>query len=140
LTPIVILTAVNSTSERLNLLVIDDDENVASTVSLLLSRDHEVISTTDARKGLEQALTGRFDLIFCDLLMPKLSGMEIYQQLKAAHPGLEDRMVFITGGATTPEAQVFLESVQTRLIHKPFSLRQLRERIQEIRKAFENAP
>ena len=69
----------------------------------------------------------RFDVILCDLMMPDMSGMELYAQLKTSAPDLAPRMIFVTGGAFTARAHEFLDSVPNARVDKPFDLDQLRE-------------
>ena len=63
-----------------------------------------------------------FDVVFCDLMMPGMSGIELFERVRAEHPGIERRIVFMTGGAATPLASAFLASVDNRRVEKPFSL------------------
>jgi hypothetical protein len=52
--------------------------------------------------------------------------MDLYEELRRILPGLERRVVFMTGGAFTPRAREFLEQVPNPRIDKPFDLRQVR--------------
>jgi CheY-like chemotaxis protein len=67
----------------------------------------------------------KFDLIFCDLLMPRMSGMDLYDELRSLRPGVEERIVFMTGGAFTERAAQFLATVPNRKLSKPFDLLEL---------------
>ena len=110
-------------ARRARILVIDDEPPIARTLSELLGPDHDVSVASSGRDAL--AILGsseRFDAIFCDLMMPGMSGMDFYEQVQSVYPGLETRIVFMTGGAFTPRAAEFLASVRNRRIEKPFSL------------------
>jgi CheY-like chemotaxis protein len=61
-----------------------------------------------------------FDAVLCDLMMPGMSGIELYRALKARAPGMEERLVFMTGGAFTTEAEAFLDEVSNARVEKPF--------------------
>jgi CheY-like chemotaxis protein len=114
---------------RARVLVIDDEVQIANTLRELLAPDHDVIATTDAREGLSAIDAGRdFDVVFCDLMMPGMTGIDFYEKLRARGGGVERRIVFMTGGAFTTRAAEFLASVENRRLEKPFSL-QLVERI-----------
>jgi DNA-binding NtrC family response regulator len=105
--------------------VIADEPLVAEMLERILTEQHDVTIATDPEKARDLLLTRDFDLVFCDLLMPKLSGMDLYAELKERRPGLERRLVFMTGGAFTQRASQFLSTVKNRTIAKPFDLREI---------------
>ena len=61
-----------------------------------------------------------FDVILCDLMMPEMTGMDLHAALHRSRPELAGRMVFMTGGAYTDQAQDFLERLPDRRLDKPF--------------------
>ena len=73
-----------------------------------------------ARDALDEMLGGRrFDAVLCDVMMPEMSGIEVYQQLHEHAPEQAERLVFVTGGAFSAEARSFLEAGQHRVVEKP---------------------
>jgi CheY-like chemotaxis protein len=89
----------------------------------LLSADHDVVALTSAVEALSAIRTDpTFDVIFCDLMMPGMSGIDLFAFVREQHPGLEGRIVFMTGGAFTPRAVEFLASVDNRRLEKPFNM------------------
>ncbi len=111
---------------RGRLLVVDDDFNVAKTLGLLLGARHEVRLLTQGKEALELVLGGaRFDAIFCDLMMPEMSGMDLHHALALAVPEQAERMVFVTGGAFTEAAREFLSRVPNDRLEKPFTQSEL---------------
>ncbi len=111
---------------RARVLVVDDEPLVADMLRRTLSEGHDVTVATDARTALDFVLSGaEYDLIFCDLLMPRMSGMDLYAALRAERPGVEERIVFMTGGAFTERAAQFLATVPNRKMSKPFDLTEL---------------
>ena len=99
----------------------------------VLEGEHEVHVTTAAREAFELLTSDdQFDVVLCDLLMPAMSGMDLYRELKRHRPGLENRLVFMTGGAFTPRAAEFLALVSNRRIEKPFDLSQVRRLVREL--------
>lgn len=108
-------------------LVIDDDTLVASALRRLLASRSEVVVTGSGREGLER-LRGpeRFDVVLCDLMMPELSGMDVYETVEQERPDLAGRFVFMTGGAFTERARAFLERVTNPRLEKPFDSAELR--------------
>jgi len=113
---------------RGRVLVVDDEELVGRAVARTLSQDHEVVVRTSGLDALELLTPGGdgFDVVVCDLMMPGMTGMELHGRVRTANPSLAERMVFLTGGAFTPEARAFLEEVQNPRLDKPFEPAALR--------------
>jgi signal transduction histidine kinase/CheY-like chemotaxis protein len=108
---------------RGRLLVVDDEALIGAVLERTLGRDHDVVVLTSSREALAQLQAGeRFDLIFSDLLMPGLSGMELHAALERLDPAQAARMIFLSGGACTPAAQDFLDSPGIEWFQKPFEL------------------
>ncbi|HVU03266.1 MAG TPA: ATP-binding protein [Polyangiaceae bacterium] len=103
----------------LRILLIDDDPLIIRAMSRLL-RHHAVTAKANGRDALSLLRAGQnFDLILCDLMMPDLSGAEVYEHVVALGQGLERRMVFLTGGAFTEAGREFLERVPNPRFEKP---------------------
>jgi len=124
--------AAGATGVSLRVLMIDDEPAVGRATRLLLAPEHEVVVVTRAKDALGRLHAGEhYDVILCDLMMPEMSGIEFYEQLAQVAPAYLRRIVFLTGGAFTPHAQEFLESVGSHL-EKPFTERALRRAIENI--------
>ena len=107
--------------QRPRVLVIDDEPSVVATLRRILGKRFDVVGMQSGREAL--ALLGSddaFDLVLCDLMMPDLTGMELYDQVALSHPELLPRFVFVTGGGTTLRAREFLAHVPGPRIDKPF--------------------
>ena len=114
-------------ARRGRVLVIDDEPSVARSVERILRAQHDVSVETDPRAALALLLGGEtFDLVLCDLMMPGLTGMDLYDALAVARPDMAQRVVFVSGGATTPRAEAFVQSTDRPLLDKPFSINDLR--------------
>ena len=106
---------------RGHLLIVDDDANVARTFALLLSGDHDVVVSLQPRVAAQRVLGGeRFDIIFCDLMMPDMTGMDFYAAIADGQPAQAKRIVFVTGGAFTEAARAFVARVPNMFLEKPF--------------------
>jgi PAS domain S-box-containing protein len=115
-------------ARRAKVLVVDDEVGIGATIRELLSPIHDVTAVSTATEGLELVERGAgYDVILCDLMMPTVSGMAFHDRVRALHPGMEDRMVFMTGGAFTQAAADFLARVPNPRIEKPFSLSTIEE-------------
>lgn len=112
-------------SSDMRILVVDDEPLVCEGIKRAL-RNHTVTVTSSGRDAVALCASGEFDLVLCDVMMPDVSGMDVFSQVRRARPEVASRFVFMTGGAFTPGARAFLESVENEQIYKPFSLRDLR--------------
>jgi CheY-like chemotaxis protein len=112
---------------RGKVLVIDDEPMVARSLGRVLEPDHDVTIVLDAGDAHQRVLAGeRFDVILCDLMMPKMTGMDLHAELLRAVPEQAAQMVFLTGGAFTQRARAFLDGVPNQRLPKPFDMQQLR--------------
>jgi CheY-like chemotaxis protein len=122
----------SSSARRAAILVIDDEVSVGQMLRRRL-RDHDVTPVTSAREALELlARDVRFDVILSDLMMPEMSGMQLYDELVRTRPEIALRIVFMTGGAFTRGAPEFLERVPNECLEKPFTEAALRAAIQRV--------
>jgi two-component system cell cycle sensor histidine kinase/response regulator CckA len=107
-------------SGRLRVLVIDDEPKVGVSLSRML-RDWDVQVIADGREALTLLQRDRaFDAVLCDLMMPQMSGMDLYESVRVQDPTLAKRFVFMTGGAFTPRARAFVDEVSNTTLEKPF--------------------
>jgi two-component system NtrC family sensor kinase len=114
-------------------LVIDDEAQVGSAIARVLAPPHQVIRTTDAREALAMLRQGRrFDAVLCDLMMPHVTGMDLYQEVLSFAPEQAQRMVFMTGGAFTNRARRFLEDTRIRSLEKPFQATTLLDVVERV--------
>ena len=112
---------------RGQVLVVDDEPLVGALLRRTLEEEHEVAVATSAREALARLAGGeRFDVILCDVMMPDVTGYELYEELFQYAPDQARRMVFLTGGAFTPRAREFLAKVKNRCLDKPFDSERLR--------------
>jgi signal transduction histidine kinase/CheY-like chemotaxis protein len=119
-------------ARRGRILVVDDEPLVAQAVARALAAQHEVAIALGAREALALLENGEsFDLVLCDLMMPEMSGMDLHAALAAHAPTLLPKIVFLTGGAFTPRAAAFLDTVPNPRIEKPFDPRALRALVRE---------
>lgn len=121
----------SSTDEaaRKRILIVDDDRPVAAAVALELE-DHDVVVAGSGREAFEILRHDPgFDVVLCDLMMPEMSGMDLYTWLRPIEPALVDRFVFMSGGAFTPRAERFLAETTNPRLDKPFPPDELRRMI-----------
>lgn len=121
---------------RARILVVDDEPSVGRILKRVLTTEHEVTLLTSARQALDLLLADEgFDLIFCDLMMPEMTGMDLHAALCESAPQQAAKIIFVTGGTFTSRASEFLEGITNPRLDKPFdpqAVRALvRERLQE---------
>lgn len=112
-------------------LVIDDHPAMGMSLKLMLAPEHlvEVATTPDAALAMLEA--SRFDLVLCDVMMPGMSGLELYARLRARDADAASHFVLMTGGATTGAMARAIEGTRLTVLEKPFDpelLRNLLER------------
>jgi PAS domain S-box-containing protein len=111
---------------RPRVLLIDDEAHLGVTLSLGLRDQADVASVRSGVEAVRKLLADDgFDLILCDLMMPDLTGMDVFEQVSRERPALRGRFVFMTGGAVTERARKFLEQVPDQRLDKPFRLEQV---------------
>ena len=108
-------------------MVIDDEVAVARSIERTLHHLHDVVVLTDAREAIARIAAGEsYDVIFCDLMMPGVSGIDLHRELLAAEPGQAERIVFMSGGALSQRAERFLAGVANVVLTKPFTMSSIR--------------
>lgn len=108
---------------RAKVLVVDDDEAVCRAVKRSLSRHHDVTVTNNGADAIERMKNGeRYDAILCDLMMPDMTGMDVYHRLVEVAPDQSERMIFLTGGAFSAKAGEFLLRIGNPHLEKPFDV------------------
>ncbi|MGH9220265.1 MAG: hybrid sensor histidine kinase/response regulator, partial [Vicinamibacterales bacterium] len=107
----------------LRVLVVEDEPALAQAVAEALSdAGFKVDRAGDGEEGLTRLTEANYDLIVCDLKMPRIDGMQFYRAMAAATPGLARRVIFVTGDVAGTDAERFLEETGCRWLSKPFRL------------------
>ncbi|HLW43724.1 MAG TPA: ATP-binding protein, partial [Candidatus Acidoferrales bacterium] len=108
-------------------LVVEDEPTVAQLISdVLCEEGHEVEAVLDSQEGLTRLARSRYDLIICDLRMPRLDGPAFYDALVRTQSPARDRILFITGDTLGPHTIEFLKSRQLPFLEKPFLVEELK--------------
>jgi CheY-like chemotaxis protein len=112
------------------ILVIDDESNIARALMRLLGKSYSITAVSCGKDA--QALIKvdpEFDVILCDLMMSRMSGIEFHTWLRTHDPRLANQLIFITGGAFTTRARDYLATVSNLTIEKPFDAIGLRSQV-----------
>ena len=81
-------------------------------------------SGAEAKQLIDRKPT--FDAIVCDLTMPEVSGVELYEWLLAQHPALATKVIFMSGGVHTLRAATLLATVPNHHLTKPFDVARMK--------------
>lgn len=119
----------SGTTQRIaRVLVVDDEPLVAESVRRVLAEEFDVSSTTDALEALARLTCGDwYDVVLCDVMMPKLNGVQLRDRVHAQYPELAARIILVTGGIVVPSVEQMLERVPNLVLTKPFDFAGLRD-------------
>ncbi len=118
---------------RRKILLVDDDADVRKVLCRMLEPMHEVVVVDSGHAALEHILGGEtFDVILCDLRMPRMTGMELYDRLREILPAEAQRMIFMTGGASSARATRLVQSSHLIVLDKPVELTALARALHSI--------
>jgi CheY-like chemotaxis protein len=108
-------------------LVVDDNTDAAASLALLLEmEDYEVCTAADGEQAIEQARTFGPQIIFMDLAMPRLDGLEAARRIRALPQGEHVRIVALTGWGQDADRQRTRDAGMDHHLIKPVSLDALR--------------
>jgi two-component system NtrC family sensor kinase len=114
-------------------LVVEDEAALAAAVTEGLSdAGFEVDHASDGEEALARVAARAYDLIVCDLKMPRVDGMEFYRAIATGNPALARRVIFCTGDVVGADAERFLEESGCRWLAKPFRLADLLRAVREL--------
>ena len=122
----------SDTPARKILLLEDRDDFREVLHEYLASRYYEVISVQSGIEGLRQLMKSRFDLIICDMMMPKMGGEMFYWAVTRIRPATNKHFVFFSGHKNNPRMEFFFRRVNATVIYKPFKLSELDSVISDV--------
>jgi two-component system NtrC family sensor kinase len=104
-------------------LVVEDEPALALAVAeALVDAGFVVDRAGDGEEGLSRLAEQSYELIVCDLKMPRIDGVQFYRAMAAATPALARRVIFVTGDVAGTDAERFLDETGCRWLSKPFRL------------------
>ena len=122
---------------KLRILVIDDEVILARSLARMLDR-HEVDVVNSGREALERFAAQSYDVAICDVMMPDITGIQLFQRLREANNPITDRFLFVTGGVSSTESQRFLDELGSkRWLPKPIPMPELRARVAKLGEAIQ---
>ena len=117
-------------------LIVDDEVSIRVVLKRFFTRrGWEVYEAEDgetARKLLAPNVNCSFDVVICDLHMPRFSGFDFYRWLSSVRPDAAARLVFTTGDAESAQTGEFLAEAHRPVLTKPFNLGEVGRVVDEI--------
>jgi CheY-like chemotaxis protein len=116
---------------RARVVVVDDEPLIGRSIRRAL-RHHDVEVFLNGQEAIDALCADEpCDVVFCDLMMPGVSGMDVFRMVAECRPEIASRFVFMTGGAFTSQAREFLKRTPLVCLEKPFELHQIRDLVRE---------
>jgi CheY-like chemotaxis protein len=114
------------------ILIVDDESNILKSLRRLLEEDFIVEIALGGQEAIDLLVNTeiKFDIILSDFMMPIMNGEDFYNEIKKNYPGLEDRIIFMTGGANNLDVKKFFNTHSNRCLLKPFDQVELLQVIQ----------
>ena len=115
--------------ETRKILILEDEETVSKFIKFALEPANRVVIVADGVEGVKEVQAGDFDVIICDMMMPKLPGDMFYQAVERMKPHLCNRFIFMTGYKGDGKVADFVKKVSGTMLNKPFHVDDLLEMI-----------
>ena len=121
------------------ILIVEDEPNmVAGLRDNFEYEGYEVITAPDGVAGLERAIAEKPDLVILDVMMPRMSGLDVCKQLKAKRPSVP--IIMLTARGQEVDKVVGLELGADDYVTKPFSIRELLARVKAVLRRAKTVP
>lgn len=121
----------SASNSAVRILIIEDEPNmVAGLRDNFEFEGYQVMSARDGVEGLQRALSESPELVILDVMMPRMSGLEVCKQLKAKRPSLP--IIMLTARGQEVDKVVGLELGADDYVTKPFSIRELLARVKAV--------
>jgi signal transduction histidine kinase len=118
--------AISNAGTGAAVLVVEDEAALGAAVAESLQDDGFTVErASDGLEALDRVKQRHYDLIICDLKMPRLDGTQFYREIASSSPALTQRIMFVTGDVAGTDAERFLEESGCRWLAKPFRLKDL---------------
>jgi len=115
------------------ILIVDDELMLLYSLRRMLEDLYDITIASGGQKAIDiiNKQKKHFDLIICDVSMPDINGVNLYLYIAKHHPGLEKRIIFMTGGPMSAYLDEFFVSNKALCLAKPFEYDNLRQVIND---------
>jgi DNA-binding response OmpR family regulator len=114
-------------------LLVDDDRQLAVALQWILADQNFLVDVAnDGEEAFLKVRANEYDVVVCDVMMPRLRGDEFYNKAVGCRPDLVDRFIFITGFAADPKINLFLSRSGLKYLIKPFPVNTLIKCVEQL--------
>jgi CheY-like chemotaxis protein len=115
------------------ILLLEDRDDFRDVLYDYLScRSYQVTSVRSGVEGLREIIKDPFDLIICDMMMPRMGGEMFYWAVTRVRPAAAQRFIFFSGHMNNPAIEFFFRRVNATVLFKPFKLSALGSAIRNV--------
>ncbi len=116
------------------ILIVDDELMILYSLRRMLEDLYDVTIASNGKEAIDIINKGdiQFDLIISDVSMPEINGVDLFLYIEQHHPGLEKKIIFMTGGPLSVYLDDFFVNKKNMCLAKPFEYDQLRQTIKEV--------
>jgi CheY-like chemotaxis protein len=112
------------------ILVVDDEPGIRGLIKKTLTQTgHSVDTSGDPKEALDKLAGATYDVLFLDIRMPGMSGIDLYALIQEKAPAMANRIIFITGDTMGIDVKAFLVQNNLAYLSKPFDLEGLKEKV-----------
>ncbi len=117
----------------IKVLLLEDRSDFRSVLrEYLVSYSYDVTSVSSGIEGLREIMKSRFDVILCDMMMPRMGGEMFYWAVTRVRPATKNRFIFFTGHKNNPAIEFFFRRIKAKVLFKPFKLAALDAAMNEV--------
>ena len=121
-------TAADKEGVLMRLLLAEDERELSNAVAAILKHNnYSVDAVYDGRSALDWALTGNYDGILLDLMMPEMNGLDVLKKLRTS--GIETPVMILTAKSEVEDRIIGLDSGADDYLPKPFAMGELLARV-----------
>jgi len=119
------------TENKTKVLVVDDNTSFLQLAEMALAGDHNVVTASDGQEGMEKAKNEKPDIILLDVMMPKVSGLELLRMLLADDDTRDIPVIIVTASHFDPSTEMAfkVEMNVKGFLQKPCPVNTLKEEI-----------
>lgn len=117
------------------IMVVDDEPDVAELIKIFLGTlGYETDVFLSSQEAMEAVMNNRYWSVFCDYMMPWVTGDKLYYKIKETDSELSKRFVIITGAVLNERLDEFIRKEGVKVINKPFKLEEIKNILVEFEK------
>jgi CheY-like chemotaxis protein len=117
----------------MRVLIVEDNPDVRSSLTRILARAG--VTVDEAENGLVALVRiqhADYDAIVCDIMMPVLDGVRLYEVMTHLYPGAAARVVFASAWLDDPEVRAFLDRTDRPVLRKPFDIERFLDTVRRV--------